>query len=140
MRGGHVFQFCVLIRLNIFLCFMCVGIPTYMGHFVSFTQHIGQSQRLTPIQFEDHKYLQHISLLNAEKVIIFEKNLFSWKTPDMCGNYTTCVVFTTHLQHVELCWKITYLWEIPHICGKIHIHLDLPNLCGDSLTSVVFIT
>ena len=85
---------------------MRVGIPTYMGHFVSFTQHIGQSQRLTPIQFEDHKYLQHISLLNTEKnITVFGNNLCIWKTPDMCGNYTTCVVFTTHLKHIEIVGK-----------------------------------
>ena len=46
---------------------MCVGIPTYMRYFIFFTHYIGQSQRLTPIQFEDHKNLQHIFLFNTEK-------------------------------------------------------------------------
>ena len=67
LRGGHVFQFCVLIYLNIILCFICVGIPTYMRRFIFFTQHIGQSQRLTPIQFEDQRNLQHIFLFNTKK-------------------------------------------------------------------------
>ena len=122
LSGGHIFQFLVLLYLYRFLCFMCVGIPTYMGHFVSFTQHISHSQRLTPIHFEDHKYLRHISLQNTDKKVnFFENNLCVWKSPDMCGNYTTCVVFTTHLKHVDIVWENPPQASGPYCAGAVGV-------------------
>ena len=58
----------------------------------------------------------------------------------MCGHYTTCVVFTTHLLYVQI------VLENPHRCGKSHICVGkstyiwiYPHMCGNSLTCLVFI-
>ena len=58
----------------------------------------------------------------------------------MCGHYTTCVVFTTHLQHVQIVLENTHRCEKSHICGENPHTFGFTHICVGILWPVWFLS